>query len=495
MNEANGTAECREYVGSWARVVRDADTPDSTSRPPVAKEDRMKAAAKKPHLTDFGNAERFEAMHGHKVRFVHDWGRWLLWTGTHWQTDRKRHVQELAKDTVRAMYKEAAVCTKKEDRKELAGHALRSETAYRLRSTLELAKSVGRIPVGPEELDMDVWLLNCTNGTVDLRTGELRPHRHEDMITKLCPTKYDPTVKAPRFLDFLNEIFEGGSAIIEFIQRAAGYSLTGVIREHCLFILHGSGANGKTTLVEAIAAALGDDYAQRAPVELLLKKRSGSIPTDVARLRGSRFVSAQEVDQGCMIAESLVKTLTGGDKVTARLLYRDYFEFAPTHKLFLCTNHRPEIRGTDHAIWRRIKLVPFTVTIPPEEQDLGLLDKLKREAPGILAWAVKGCLLWQQVGLREPTEVSEATQEYRREQDTLAEFLAQCCVQEKTAEVRAGELHAAYRGWCVANGVEPLSAVRLSHSLADRGFAKNEDREGRFYVGIGLLDEEVTHAQ
>ena len=452
----------------------------------------MKTTETKPHLTDFGNAERFEAMHGHMVRFVYDWGCWLVWTGAHWQTDRKGHIQELAKDTVRAMYEETAECDNKEDREELAKHALRCETAYRLKSTLKLARSVGRIPISPEELDMDVWLLNCANGTVDLRTGELRPHRRKDMITKLCPTEYDPAAEAPRFMAFLGEIFDGNSALIEFIQRAVGYSLTGVIREHCLFILHGSGANGKTTLVEAIAAAIGDDYAQRAPVELLLKKRSGSVPTDVARLRGSRFVSAQEVDQGCMLAESLVKTLTGGDKLAARFLYRDYFEFAPTHKIFLCTNHKPEIKGTDHAIWRRVRMVPFNVLIPPQKQDLELPDKLKLETPGILAWAVKGCLSWQKIGLREPTEVLRATEEYRQEQDTMAKFLDDCCVRDKMSTARAGELYEAYQRWCVANGVETPSAVRFSYSLADRGFAKDGDREGRFYKGLGLLDDEIA---
>ena len=450
----------------------------------------MQATAANPHLTDVGNAERFEAMHGHKVRFVHEWGRWLLYTGTHWQLDSRGHIQELAKDTFMAMYKDAAACKKKEDREQLARHALSCESAYRLRSLLELAKSVGRIPVGPEELDTDVWLLNCINGTVDLSTGELRPHRPEDMITKLCPTVYDPAAEAPRFTAFLGEIFDGNSALIEFIQRVVGYSLTGVIREHCLFILHGSGANGKTTLIESIAAAMGDDYAQRAPVELLLRKRSSSAPTDVARLRGSRFVSAQEVDQGCMLAEALLKTLTGGDKLAARFLYRDYFEFAPTHKLFLCTNHRPEIRGADPAIWRRVKLVPFTVAIPLEEQDVRLPDKLKREGPGILAWAVEGCLSWQEVGLREPKEVVEATRDYRREQDSVEGFLAACCVQEKGARAGAGKLYGAYQRWCTVTGMNALSTVAFSYALRDRGFAKKKNRRGRFYVGLGLLAEE-----
>jgi putative DNA primase/helicase len=235
--------------------------------------------------------------------------------------------------------------------------------------------------------------------------------------------------------------------LIRFVQRAVGYSLTGSTNEQCLFILYGSGANGKSTFLNTISAMLGD-YARQTPTDTLLVKRGDGISNDVARLHGARFVSAMEVDNGRRLAEAQVKQLTGGDLMAARYLYQEFFEFRPQFKLFMGVNHTPVIQGTDHGIWRRIHLVPFTVTIAKEDQDKRLVEELHAERSGILRWAVEGCLTWQAEGLEPPTAVAEATEEYRAEMDVLARFLLECRDVGPEARVATGLLYARYVGWC-----------------------------------------------
>jgi putative DNA primase/helicase len=271
-------------------------------------------------------------------------------------------------------------------------------------------------PVIPEHLDQDPWLFNVENGTIDLKTGELRPHERGALITKLAPVQYDREAECPTWWKFLMRIFNGNLALIEFLQKAVGYALTGSTREQCLFFLHGLGANGKSTLLEIIHTLLGD-YAHRTSSETFLIKKSGGIPNDVAALRGARLVGAVEVESGRRLAEVLIKEMTGGDRISARFLHAEWFDFKPEFKIFLAANHKPVIRGTDHAIWRRIHLIPFNVQIPKPEQDRDLPEKLKAELPGILNWALEGCQMWQLYGLEPPAEVQAATQDYREEMD------------------------------------------------------------------------------
>jgi putative DNA primase/helicase len=298
--------------------------------------------------TDYGNAQRLVTRFGERFRYVSEWNCWLIWDGSRWTKDRSGTVERFAKETVRAMYEEASKIPEDEARKTAIRWAMRSESRERIKAMVELAKSEPGIPVSPEDLDCEGWLLNIENGTLDLRTGELKPHDRKDLITKAAPVAYAPDAEAPTFQQFLERILPS-EALRTFVQRAVGYSLTGDASERAFLILHGSGKNGKSTLLEAIQAMLGD-YAMTTPVETLLLKPAGSIPNDIARLKGARFVSASENEKGRKLAEALVKAMTGKDTISARFMRGEFFDFRPTHKLWLATNHKPEIAGTDPAI-------------------------------------------------------------------------------------------------------------------------------------------------
>ncbi len=436
------------------------------------------------HLTDLGNAERFAKLFRNRVRYVPAWG-WLVWDGRRWAPDETNEVTRLAIETVREIYHEAANCDDPNERHKLADHAKRSESRQRIEAMIGLAQAL--VAAHPDHFDRNPYLLNVLNGTVDLRTGQLREHRREDNMTKLAPVVFDPTAECPLWESFLDRVFNGNQTLISFLQRAVGYALTGDTKEQCLFILYGTGANGKSTFVNTVQAILGD-YALQTPTETFLAKRTEYIPNDIARLKGSRFVSAIESAEGRKLNEPLIKQMTGGDKLSARFLHREWFDFTPEFKIFLATNHKPVIRGTDLAIWRRIRLIPFTVTIPESEQDKELPRKLLAEASGILNWAIEGCLAWQREGLGVPEEVKQATEQYRNEMDALAQFISDCCIADPKAKVLNKELYAAYEQWCRENGEEPLGSRAFGRALSERGFTPirlGKDR-ARGWGGIGL---------
>src|SRR3989304_390085 len=349
------------------------------------------------HLTDLGNAKRFVRDHSAYVRYVSGWG-WLIYDGTRWSKDSTMEVFRLAKETVLKMYEEAAREADDDRRKALITHALKSQSEVSLRHLLELAKSEIEITASPELFESDPFLFNCTKGTLDLRSGTLRPHRKEDFITKLSPAEYDYSAKCPQWTAFLNKIMNGDKALIKFLQRMVGYMLSGDTSEQCLFIFFGTGANGKSTLINILKRIVGE-YAMQSPAETFLAKKTGGIPNDIARLVGARLGTVGHTDLQKRLAEGLIKSITGNDTVAVRFLYKEYFECRLILKLIIVTNHKPRVIGQDLAIWRRIRLIPFNVSIPLPEQDKHLEAKLASELPGILKWAVDGCLEWQREGL------------------------------------------------------------------------------------------------
>lgn len=446
-------------------------------------------------LTDMGNADRMAHRHGGCIRYCFIWGKWLAWDGGRWHEDNTGKVRQYAKETVRAISDEANACVDAAARAALLKHARASQSASRLRAMLELMQD--QVPVEPSQLDVDAWLLNCRNGIVDLRTGNLLPHEPERFLTKMVNAEYQSDAIATVWKAFLGDIFGNNGDVIEFIQRAVGYALTASVDEQVFFVLYGTGANGKSTFTNTLQSVLGDYAMAGAPTLLIEPRGAERHPTELADLMGKRFVVYQESGSGSRLAETQVKQLTGSDPIKARYMRQDFFTFDPTHKIFLATNHRPDIRGTDHAIWRRIRLIPFEVTIPERKRDPDLPRKLRAEADGILAWAVEGCRAWQDRGLNPPEPVLVATNEYRSEQDILAAFIEECCFLGNGGTVGATDLYCVYKKWSESRGEHPRSQRRFGLALRERGLEHDKDPEKRtvIYKGIALRQPELGGAR
>ena len=441
---------------------------------------------------DLGNAQRLLDRRMQDLRYVPEWGRWLVWDGKRWQRDKLGRVVEYAKDVVLHIHEEALAAPNSEMQTKLLQWSQRSQSLYSIKAMIKLAETT--LALYADRLDANPSLLTVENGTLDLNTGELRPHKRGDRITKMAPVAYDAKADCPTWEAFLKRIMDGNGELIRFLQRAIGYSLTGDVSEQALFFLYGTGANGKTTFLNTVLELLGD-YGKQAAPDLLVVQRGESHPTGIADLVGTRFAASVEVEEGKRLAETLVKQLTGGDRVKARFMREDFFEFMPTHKIFLAANHKPVIRGTDHAIWRRIRMIPFAVTFLPEEQDRTLAAKLRTELTGILAWAVRGCLDWRRLGLNPPADVTEATETYREEMDQLGGFLGDCCIMGSTAKVAKKDLYETYESWCKDAGDEPLPKRIFGTRLTGRGVGDGRTGQVRFWVGIRLRDgpSTVTH--
>lgn len=441
-------------------------------------------------LGDDGNAMRFLAQHAEALAFVPEWKNFFHYDGQRFLCD-KGDVMELAKQTGRSIYCEAGNETDNERRNALAKHAKGSDKLERLRAMMILASTDPRIRREVADFDANPWLLNCLNGTVNLQTGELQPHRREDLITKIIHLDYDHDAICPLWDEFLDRIFRGEDGkprtkLIQYMQRSLGSCLTGITTDQRVFFWLGVGGNGKSVLLETFRGILGE-YAKAATYATFTSKPDDRTLNDLARLVGSRMVSASENDEGSRLSEALIKRLSGNDTVTARFLYKGIFEYVPTFKTILVGNHRPTIKGTDHAIWRRIHLVPFDQVIPDEEQDHNLLEKLKAEYQGILAWMVQGCMEWQTQGLGLPDEVKDATASYKQEMDTVGNFLADCCVRGDYATVKSSALYHAYEKWCGDNGEQARSHVKFSLQLEERNLRKKREITGQFWQGLGLI--------
>ena len=442
--------------------------------------------------TDEHFAEVFIQIHGKDVLWCQLWGKWLVWDGRRWQVDNRLGVGKMARDVARCFLNQAAEAKDNKEMGKFIELGQSAATYSRQTAMLNLVKTV--VPTEPDELDANAMLLNTPTGTIDLTTGEVKAHDREDKITKITKATFgDINVECPRWDEFLNEILSGNAELVDFLQRSVGYALTGEIRENVIFILHGDGANGKTTLVETVMHVLGD-YAKSAAPDLLLQRRNESHPTGVADLMGARFVSSVEVDDGRRLNEALVKRLTGRDTIKARFMRQDFFDFTPSHKLFLAVNHRPEIQGTDKGIWRRIRLIPFEVEILEEQQDSKLLDKLIEEASGILSWAVKGCLMWQQSGLGLPSAVKEASRAYQEESDVVGRFIDECCQIDKSYKITKRDLYDFYKEWCEKNGERHQTSKKFGGLIKKRRQfnekrGRVDDKVVRFWVGLKLADD------
>ncbi len=421
-------------------------------------------------LTDYGNAERLVYYHGENIRYCEAMKSWFIWDGKRWKADDCLEIERLAKDTVRRIYNEAGNSDNENQRKAIADHAKRSEANNKIQAMVSLARSESGVIIRPNDLDRDGFLLNCENGTIDLRTGELLPHRKTDNITKIIPVNYDKTAECSRWELFLKEIFKDDKDLITFIKYAVGYSLTGSIKEECIFICYGTGRNGKSKLLDTLEFLFGD-YGRNVDPSTFedMKKPGGSASEDIARLKDARFISTIETAEGRRLAENLIKKMTGDRIITARELYQKSFQFEQAYKIWLATNHKPIIRGTDNAIWERIKLIPFEVYFSEEKRDKDLLEKLIAEAPGILNWALEGCLLWQGMGLYPVTagKVKDATNDYRTEMDLIGEFIKDKCIQKVDVTVSKQFLYNAYSEWCKESGIIPESKIRFGRRLKE----------------------------
>jgi P4 family phage/plasmid primase-like protien len=437
--------------------------------------------------TDCANAERLVEEYHTDVKWVGVWDKFLLWDSRHWKTDYAHGIQKKAKAVAAKVFKEAAQHPAKENIRFAAYTASKKG----LDAMVSLAKEQLHMEV--DDLDQNPWLLNVKNGTIDLETGKLRDHDRDDYITKLAAVEFSPYAKCPLWKTFLRQIFADDEEMIGYVQRLVGYCLTGLTTEHILPFLHGDGANGKSTLCETLMKLIGRTYAIKASPELLLAKKGEAHPTERADLFGKRLVFCIETEAGRRLAEAIVKEMTGGDTMRARRMREDFWEFVPTHHIWLASNHKPAVWGTDKGIWRRIKLLPFVVSIPPDQQDLNLKDKLRGELSGILNWALEGCRQWQRGGMKEPEKVSLATEGYKEEEDVVGEFIASYC------ERRAGctiTVHQLWRAYLEVRKDAPLSQRTFSMRMRDAGFVSERFTAGlhkglSYYSGLWLCLERL----
>ncbi|HEX8104405.1 MAG TPA: phage/plasmid primase, P4 family [Solirubrobacteraceae bacterium] len=434
-------------------------------------------------MSDLGNAQRLVAAHGQDLRYVPGLG-WLHWTGAHWRRDDDGEATRRMANVTDGMLRAACDLSDDDDRKRAVRFALASQNARRIAAALELASQAVELVVHAEDLDRNPFLLTVANGTVDLRAGELRTPERADLITRVTDIEWHADAACPRWERFLAEVFAGDRDLIEWVQRLVGYCLTGDTSEHVLAVLHGRGCNGKSTLVN-ILRRLAGDLAVTASFDTFTRARGDRGPrNDLARLRGARLVTASESGEGRRLDEATVKEITGGDTIAARFLYGEHFEYRPAFKLLLVTNHRPRVDGDDDAIWRRLRLVPFDQSFEGRE-DPGLAAELEHELPGILRWAVDGCLTWQRDRLGQPPAVRDATAGYRADEDLIGAFLAERCLLDADARTPKRAIQATYTRWCEENGERALSAAELGARLARHGIRRGG--KGRSsYVGIAL---------
>ena len=428
-------------------------------------------------LTDMGNAERLVSSAGDELRYCVETNKWLIWNKKCWEVDTTGGINRIAKGIVRSIYHEAYQASDSAVRKSISAHATKSESRERVKAMIEMTQTETGIPQSILTLDSNPMLLNVSNGTIDLRSGELKPYCKTDMMTGYLPFDYDKEFACPLWNSFLRDVFNNDAQLIDYIHRAVGYSITGKVSEQVMFFAYGKGANGKSTFLNVLNGLLGR-HSIRIPSQILAQKPDNNTYAALAKLKGARCVIASEVEEGQRMAESLIKDMTGGDIITARLLYGAFFEFMPTHKLWQYGNHKPQIRGTDEGIWRRIHLIPFTQAFKGENRIPDMDRKLMAEIGGVLTWAVQGCLKWQKSGLKVPDIIKDATEKYRADEDIIGHFLAECGDPESTDSTLISVAYRIYNTWAVSSGYKPLGKQRFNEQMEDHKIIKVRKSHG-----------------
>lgn len=455
----------------------------------------QEAEKKSYDMTDTGNAHRLYDRFGNILKYSYNRKKWYFWTGKKWTLDEAGEVKKLADDICDDLKREAWNIQDEDLQEAALKFAKRTAGSSAKEAMIKECQHLFDIPASPEDFDAYSDFLNCQNGVVNLRNGELMPHDSSLMLSKICNAEYDVKKGKPElWLKFLDDVTNHDKGLQEYIQRCVGYSLSGSIQEQCAYFLYGMGNNGKSTFLDTIADLLGDYAANTQPDTLMLQGKLGSsgggANTEIARLKSARFVTSEEPTEGVRLNEGLLKQLTGGSKVTCRFLYGDEFEYTPEFKIWVATNHKPVVRGTDVGIWRRIKLIPFEVNIPKEKVDKNLKYKLREEFPQILAWAVEGCMKWQKYGLEEPACVAEATKEYKAEMDLIAGFVEQCIVIDYDSDMQfmSSELFSIYNAWARVNNEWEMSSKRFGMEIMKKIPERKKTAKGIFYGKIRLTD-------
>lgn len=452
----------------------------------------MQVSAKNYDMTDTGNAHRLMDKFGSIIRYSYNRKKWMYWNGKVWCVDDSGEIKKLADIICDDIKREGFMEQDEKTQADLLKWATRTSSSKGKESMIKECQHLDGIPVSPDDFDVYPDYLNCQNGIVNLRNGELIPHDSSFMMSKICFAEYDPSDKQPKlWLKFLDDVTGGDKEIQDYIQKCVGYSLSGSTREQCAYFLYGMGNNGKSTFLDTIADMLGG-YASNAQPETIMMKKWGNegANSDIARLKSARFVTSEEPTEGVRLNEGLLKQLTGGSKVTCRFLYGDEFEYLPEFKIWIATNHKPVVRGMDYGIWRRIKLIPFEVNIPKEKVDKMMKYRLRKEFPQILHWAVQGCIKWQKEGMNEPEKVQIAVKEYKQEMDLLAGFMEQCVEidYDSGERIMASDLFRAYTRWAKQNNEYEMSSKKFFKDIGNKVPDKGRNARGVFYTNIKLTD-------
>jgi putative DNA primase/helicase len=469
----------RSYFDEDTIEVKVGGLPHFTSSTPIPNNDK-------------GNAQRYALLYGDIVKYDHNQngGRgWIIWNGKRWVKDDTAQVHRYYNDMIEQMHKECLEIEDEKSRDMFLKWIVKCGSNFTSEATMKEVAKLENISARTDSFDRSPYLFNAQNGTIDLNTFELTPHNPDNMITQISQTELGEG-KPKRWIQFIDEITGGNKELASYLQRCIGYSMTGSAEEQCIFFLYGMGANGKSTFLDIITAVMGD-YAKNVESRtLMVKKHDSSANSDIARLKGSRFVTAVESNEGGYLDESLVKHITSGEIVTARFLYGNEFQYVPQFKIWMATNHKPKIKGTDKGIWRRIKLIPFTVTFDDAHKDIRLKDKLMLELPDIMNWCLEGVQMWREQGLKEPTIVEDTTKEYMAEMNSIGRFMDECVIvtNNKNDSISTSQLYEKYKQWATAHILDMENLNRFGRRVSELVPIKTISNGKTVYRGIKVVD-------